>query len=350
MTNGIDERRQLPRYEPSVPLYVDTALRDGGSTRAQVLDWSLQGMRLLFRPPVELARGDAIAVSDADGDQRAADLVHRLVRGLLGRHALGEVARGEGVAREAGLDGEPVEVVEMRHGERVMGRLRPTVGVDAVEQREVDDPHVLVRPLVHGRTTEIVAQLAEHFAGGGPRIGNDQQQVAGTGTEPLLDRSLLGVAQELGHGRIEHPVGADMGHRRAPRGVAAAHVRVEVDAHGAHGRRLPPQWRVAGVYPGNALPSHAMSSILLLIIAIAAPWVVQIAAPRQRPVALVIAIAVLLASPRSQVIAVSIFDQWVNGQGGELAAFGLIWTVLMTVIATIFFIMTRRGGVDVHGN
>ena len=35
-----------------------------------------------------------------------------------------------------------------------------------------------------------------------------------------------------------------------------------------------------------------------------------------------LAIAVLLASPRAQVIAVSIFDQWVNGQGGELATFG----------------------------
>jgi iron(III) transport system permease protein len=63
-----------------------------------------------------------------------------------------------------------------------------------------------------------------------------------------------------------------------------------------------------------------------------------------------LAIAVLLASPHSQVIAVAIFDQWVNGQGGELAAFGLIWTVLMTIIATLFFVLTRRGGVDVHGN
>lgn len=37
-----------------------------------------------------------------------------------------------------------------------------------------------------------------------------------------------------------------------------------------------------------------MSSILLLIIALAAPWVVQLAPPKQRPVALVAAIAVLL--------------------------------------------------------
>ena len=63
-----------------------------------------------------------------------------------------------------------------------------------------------------------------------------------------------------------------------------------------------------------------------------------------------LAIAVLLASPGSQVIAVAIFDQWVNGQGGELAAFGLVWTVLMTVIACLFFAQMRRGGTDVYGN
>ncbi len=63
-----------------------------------------------------------------------------------------------------------------------------------------------------------------------------------------------------------------------------------------------------------------------------------------------LSIAVLLASPGSQVIAVAIFDQWVNGQGGELAAFGLVWTVLMTIIACLFFAQMRRGGTDVFGN
>jgi iron(III) transport system permease protein len=63
-----------------------------------------------------------------------------------------------------------------------------------------------------------------------------------------------------------------------------------------------------------------------------------------------LAIAVLLAGPGSQVIAVAIFDQWVNGQGGELAAFGLMWTVLMTVIAGLFFAQMRRGSTDVYGN
>lgn len=63
-----------------------------------------------------------------------------------------------------------------------------------------------------------------------------------------------------------------------------------------------------------------------------------------------LAIAVLLASPTSKVIAVAIFDQYVNGQGGELAAFGLVWTVLMTGIAVLFFAQMRRGGSDVYGN
>ncbi len=63
-----------------------------------------------------------------------------------------------------------------------------------------------------------------------------------------------------------------------------------------------------------------------------------------------LAIAVLLASPSSKVIAVAIFDLYVNGQGGELAAFGLIWTVLMTLIACLFFAQMRRGSSDVYGN
>jgi iron(III) transport system permease protein len=63
-----------------------------------------------------------------------------------------------------------------------------------------------------------------------------------------------------------------------------------------------------------------------------------------------LAIAVLLASPSSQVIAVAVFDLWVNGQGGELAAFGLVWTALMTAIALLFFARMRRGAASVYGN
>ena len=46
----------------------------------------------------------------------------------------------------------------------------------------------------------------------------------------------------------------------------------------------------------------------------------------------------------------AVFDLWVNGQGGELAAFGLLWTVLMTAVAFLFFAQSRRGGTDIYGN
>lgn len=63
-----------------------------------------------------------------------------------------------------------------------------------------------------------------------------------------------------------------------------------------------------------------------------------------------LAIAVLLASPSAQVAAVAVFDLWVNGQGGELAAFGLLWTLLMTAVAFLFFLQSRRGGTGIYGN
>lgn len=55
-----------------------------------------------------------------------------------------------------------------------------------------------------------------------------------------------------------------------------------------------------------------------------------------------LAIAVLLASPRSQTIAVTMLDQWVNGQAGELSALGLFWTAVMTIFAIAFYITTQR--------
>jgi iron(III) transport system permease protein len=59
-----------------------------------------------------------------------------------------------------------------------------------------------------------------------------------------------------------------------------------------------------------------------------------------------LAVAVLLAGPDSQVIAVAMLDLWVNGQGGELAAFGLVWTVVMVTIAVIFFAISRNRGAE----
>lgn len=57
-----------------------------------------------------------------------------------------------------------------------------------------------------------------------------------------------------------------------------------------------------------------------------------------------LAVAALLAGPGSQVVAVGMFDLWVNGQGGELAAFGLIWAGVMTLVASAFYFTANENG------
>ena len=48
-------------------------------------------------------------------------------------------------------------------------------------------------------------------------------------------------------------------------------------------------------------------------------------------------------------MAVAMFDLWGNGQGPELAALGLVWSVAMTCIAVAFYVVARRSGAGVHG-
>lgn len=64
----------------------------------------------------------------------------------------------------------------------------------------------------------------------------------------------------------------------------------------------------------------------------------------------VLALPILLAGPDSQVVAVEMFDLWSNGQGTELAALGLVWTAVMTVIASLFYYTARRSGAAAYGN
>lgn len=47
----------------------------------------------------------------------------------------------------------------------------------------------------------------------------------------------------------------------------------------------------------------------------------------------------------SLLLAVAIFDHAVNGEFSEVAALGLLWSLLMSSIATAFYlVMKRRGG------
>ena len=43
---------------------------------------------------------------------------------------------------------------------------------------------------------------------------------------------------------------------------------------------------------------------------------------------------------------VAIFELWENAQVGELAAFGVIWTVILVSIAVIYYLFARRYGVQ----
>lgn len=62
-----------------------------------------------------------------------------------------------------------------------------------------------------------------------------------------------------------------------------------------------------------------------------------------------LSIAILLAGPNSQVIAVSMYDLWQNGQAGELAALGLLWTLLMVLVASAFYLLERRQSAKTFG-
>jgi iron(III) transport system permease protein len=63
----------------------------------------------------------------------------------------------------------------------------------------------------------------------------------------------------------------------------------------------------------------------------------------------VLALPVLLSGPSSQTMAVAMFDLWGNGQGPELAALGLLWSVAMTIIAIAFYLVSRRSGTGIYG-
>ncbi|CAH1661399.1 ABC transporter permease [Chelatococcus asaccharovorans] len=55
-----------------------------------------------------------------------------------------------------------------------------------------------------------------------------------------------------------------------------------------------------------------------------------------------LSIAVLLAGYNAKTISVAMFDQWVNGAGGEVAAMGVIWTSVMTIFTATLYMITRR--------
>jgi iron(III) transport system permease protein len=59
-----------------------------------------------------------------------------------------------------------------------------------------------------------------------------------------------------------------------------------------------------------------------------------------------LSMSVLLVSPQTPVVPVAIFELWENAQVGELAAFGVIWTVILVMVAIVYYAFARRYGIQ----
>ena len=55
-----------------------------------------------------------------------------------------------------------------------------------------------------------------------------------------------------------------------------------------------------------------------------------------------VALPLMLVGPGTEIVAVTLFDLWQNGQVTELAAMGVLWVALMLVVSTCFHLTARR--------
>jgi iron(III) transport system permease protein len=55
-----------------------------------------------------------------------------------------------------------------------------------------------------------------------------------------------------------------------------------------------------------------------------------------------VSLPLLLVGPGSEVMAVTLFELWQNGQVTELASMGVVWVALMTAVSTLFHMLTRH--------
>ncbi len=55
-----------------------------------------------------------------------------------------------------------------------------------------------------------------------------------------------------------------------------------------------------------------------------------------------VSLPLMLAGPGSEVMAVTLFDLWQNGQATELAAMGVAWIVVMTTVSAVFHMLVKR--------
>ena len=60
-----------------------------------------------------------------------------------------------------------------------------------------------------------------------------------------------------------------------------------------------------------------------------------------------VSVPLLLVGPGSEVMAVTLFELWQNGQVTELASMGVLWMLLMTAVSAVFHMLTRRHQMNV---
>ena len=88
--------------------------------------------------------------------------------------------------------------------------------------------------------------------------------------------------------------------------------------------------------------ASATTTFLRVVVPLAAPAMVTCWLFVFLMVSKAVSIPLLLSGPNSQVVSVTMFDMWQNGVAPELAALGIIWTAVMTIVSTLFFVLSRR--------
>jgi iron(III) transport system permease protein len=61
-----------------------------------------------------------------------------------------------------------------------------------------------------------------------------------------------------------------------------------------------------------------------------------------------LSLPILLVGPNTQVLSVTLYTLWLDGQLPQTAAIGVIWTAVMMIFSTIFYIVSRRSGMSVR--
>ena len=61
-----------------------------------------------------------------------------------------------------------------------------------------------------------------------------------------------------------------------------------------------------------------------------------------------VSLPLLLVGPGIEIVGVTLFELWQNGQVTELAAMGVLWVILMTTIAVVFYAITRKYQIQAH--